>query len=213
MVFVGDGRLRRLDRLDVAGKIALVDWRSANVRIATTGLELGLRGASAIIAGSLEGGARYQGDGALGGGLAAWHDQAPPLVTVRKDAARELVALSRSGPLRARVRLDVDIERAATGRNVIGILPGRGQGPPIVVGAHHDGWFHGAFDNASGVASMLGIARALVAMGWRGRGPVAFVSHTAEEYGHLDDDFPGARARGTRSRSHIRAGAARCRSI
>lgn len=190
LVFVGDGRLRRLDRLDVAGKIALVDWRGANVRIATTGLELGLRGAAAIIAGSLEGGARYQGEGALGGGLAAWHDQAPPLVTVRKDAARDLIARCRSGPVRARVRLDVDIERGATGRNVIGTLPGRGQGPPIVVGAHHDGWFHGAFDNASGVAAMLGIARALVEMGWSGRGPVAFVSHTAEEYGHLDDDFP-----------------------
>ena len=37
---------------------------------------------------------------------------------------------------------------------------------------------------------MLGIARALVAMGWRGRGPVAFVSHTAEGSGQLDDDFP-----------------------
>jgi Iap family predicted aminopeptidase len=190
VVFVGDGRLRRLDRVDVGGRIALVDWRSPTVRMATTGLELGLRGASAIIAGCLQGGPRFQGKGALGGGLAAWHDQAPPLVTVRGDAAQELSERCRAGGLRARVKLNVDIERGAPGRNVIGVLPGRGEGPPIVVGAHHDGWFRGAFDNASGVASMLGIARALVAMGWRGRGPVAFVSHTAEEYGHLDDDFP-----------------------
>jgi Iap family predicted aminopeptidase len=190
VVFVGDGRLRRLDRVDVAGRIALVDWRSPTVRIAATGLELGLRGAVAIIAGCLDGGPRYQGDGALGGGLAAWHDQAPPLVTLRKEAAEELSGRCRSGPLRARVKLDVDIERGASGCNVIGVLPGRRPGPPIVVGAHHDGWFRGAFDNASGVASMLGIARALVEMGWRGRGPVIFTSHTAEEYGHLDDDFP-----------------------
>ena len=40
------------------------------------------------------------------------------------------------------------------------ISPGERDGP-IVVGAHHDGWFRAAFDNASGVAAMLAIARAL----------------------------------------------------
>ncbi len=190
VVFVGDGRLRRLDRLDVRGKIALLDWRSSSVRIGSIGLELGLRGASAIILGCLDGGPRFQGDGALGGGLGGWHDQAPPLVTVRREAARELSERCRSGHLTARVTLKAHIERGASGRNVIGVLPGRRRGAPMVVGAHHDGWFRGAFDNASGVAAMLGIARALVETGWRGNGPVVFTSHTAEEYGHLDDDRP-----------------------
>ena len=31
LVFVGDGRRDRLDRLDVSGKVALVDWRRASV--------------------------------------------------------------------------------------------------------------------------------------------------------------------------------------
>ena len=41
-----------------------------------------------------------------------------------------------------------------------GRLPGGRDrhGAPIVIGAHHDGWFRAAFDNASGVAAMLAIA-------------------------------------------------------
>jgi Iap family predicted aminopeptidase len=51
---------------------------------------------------------------------------------------------------------------------------------------HHDGWFGGAFDDASGVAVTLALARAFAAAGVRPRHPVAFVSHTAEEYGIAD---------------------------
>ena len=190
VVFVGDGRRDRLDRLDLRGKVALVDWRRASVWISEIGLELGRRGAAAIIAACLDGAERFQGPGALGSSVGRWHPAAPPLVTMRKADALELVERCRSGTPRATVVLDAQIDRSALGRNVVGVLSPELRGAPIVVGAHHDGWFSGAFDNASGVASMLTIAKALVEAEWRPHRPVWFVSHTAEEYGRLDDDSP-----------------------
>jgi hypothetical protein len=190
VVFVGDGRRDRLERLDVSGKVALVDWRRASVWISEIGLELGLRGAAAIIVACLDGAERFQGPDALGTSVGRWHPAAPPLVTIGKTDALELVEHCRSGAPRATVVLDVEIDRQARGRNVVGVLALEKRGAPLVVGAHHDGWFSGAFDNASGVASMLTIAKALLERGWTPRRPVWFVSHTAEEYGRLDDDSP-----------------------
>jgi hypothetical protein len=190
LVFVGDGRRDRLDRLDVRGKIALVDWKRAGPWISETGLELGLRGAKAIVVCCLENGSRFLGEGALGTSVGHWHEGAPPLVTVRQNDGRRLIErCSRTTP-RAHVTLDVEISRRARGRNVCGVLGADRPGAPVVVGAHHDGWFFGAFDNASGVATMLTIARGLVQSGWQPRRPVWFVSHTAEEYGRMNDDQP-----------------------
>ena len=190
LVFVGDGRRDRLDRLDLSGKVALVDWRRASVWISEIGLELGRRGAAAIILACLDGAERFQGPGALGTSVGRWHPAAPSLVTMRKADALELVERCRSGAPRVTVVLDAEIDRQARGRNVVGILCPEKRGAPLVVGAHHDGWFRGAFDNASGVASMLTIAKALVEAKWRPNRPVWFVSHTAEEFGRLDDDSP-----------------------
>jgi hypothetical protein len=190
LVFVGDGRRDRLDRLDVSGKVALVDWRRASVWISEIGLELGMRGAAAIILACLDGAERFQGADALGTSVGRWHPAAPPLVTIRKTDALELVERCRSGAPRVTVVLDAEIDRSAQGRNVVGVRSPEKRGAPLVVGAHHDGWFSGAFDNASGVASMLTIAKALVEADWRPKRPIWFVSHTAEEYGRLDDDSP-----------------------
>jgi len=190
VVFVGDGRRDRLDRLDVSGKVALVDWRHASVWISEIGLELGMRGAAAIIVACLDGAERFQGPDALGTSVGRWHSAAPPMVTMRKADALELVKRCRSGAPQVTVVLDAEIDRSAQGRNVVGVLAAEKRGAPLVVGAHHDGWFSGAFDNASGVASMLAIAKALLEGGWTPHRPVWFVSHTAEEYGRLDDDSP-----------------------
>ena len=52
-----------------------------------------------------------------------------------------------------------EVTPGAAGHNVVGYLRGRRATAPIVVGAHHDGWFRAAFDNATGVAALLAIAR------------------------------------------------------
>lgn len=94
------------------------------------------------------------------------------------------------------------IENSVTLRNIIGVVPGKNpkhQHEALVVTAHYDhlgfGWpdvrkgsenkLHpGADDNASGIAVMLEVAKALVSRGG-GERTVVFIAFTAEEAGLL----------------------------
>jgi Iap family predicted aminopeptidase len=186
LVHVGRGGRRQLDRLDVARRVAILEWRDPSYWPYHAGLELGLRGALALIVAPGDGGPFFQTDGAYGTFDAMWHPQAPPLVVVRKEDA---AALSASAGELARVHVNAPLARGAEAANVVGVLPGRRRSAPLLVGGHHDGWFAGAFDDATGVAATLAIARAFREAGLRPRRPIAFLSHTAEEYGIADSRF------------------------
>jgi Iap family predicted aminopeptidase len=183
LVRVGRGGRRQLDRVDVAGKVALVHWEVERLWPYHVGLELGLRGATAMIVTAPEGGPYYQAPGALGTFDGQWHAQAPPCVTIRKEDAARLAGG------RVRVVLSAPLVRGAEAANVVGILPGRRPGPPAIVAGHHDGWFAAAFDDATGVAITLELARVFREAGIRPERSVAFVSHTAEEYGIADSPY------------------------
>jgi hypothetical protein len=109
---------------------------------------------------------------------------------------------SRTLGVRARVAAEIHHESAVTA-NVVAALPGRDPavaGHCVVIGAHHDhlGWggdaslapeqvgtvHPGADDNASGVAALLAVARALAAAG-PARRTVVFAAFGAEELGIL----------------------------
>jgi hypothetical protein len=185
LVFVRRGGRRELDRLDVAGTIVLVDWSDDGLWPYAFALELGLRGAAAVVVTCLPGGPYYQEAGALGAFDGMFHPGTPPVVTLRKEDAAEVIL--RTGDT-ARVVLRARMERRE-GANVVGYLRGERPGP-IVVAGHHDGWMGGAaFDDLTGVAATLGLARALVEAGVRPRHTIAFVTHTAEEYGIAGSRF------------------------
>ena len=103
------------------------------------------------------------------------------MVFVRPEDAARLRTLAGGGTL-ATLRLAVETASSVPGCNVVGYLPGDLPGP-VVVGAHSDAWFRGAFDDASGVAALLGLARALTSAGVRPRHTLCFTSRTGEEYG------------------------------
>jgi Iap family predicted aminopeptidase len=179
LVLAGRAGRRQLDRLEVEDAVVLVDWRGQALWPYQSGLELGLRGAAAMIVTCSEGGPYYQAPGALGTMDGLWHPQGPPMVTIRKEDAAEL-----AGKAGAPVRVVLDAPMApAEAANVVGVLPGTRARAPLLVGGHHDGWFGGAFDDATGVAVTLALARAFLETGARLQHPVAFVSHTAEEFG------------------------------
>jgi len=186
LVFVRRGGRRELDGLEVFGKVVLVDWSDEALWPYEFGLELGLRGAVAVLVTCLPGGPYYQEPEALGTFDGMYHAVAPPLATMRKEDAVELAA--RSGtPVRVVLRAPMKRAEAA---NVVGYLPGRARAGPLVVAGHHDGWMGGAaFDDLTGVAATLALARAFVAAGARPRHTVAFVSHTAEEYGIAESRY------------------------
>jgi len=70
LVDAGDGQ--RLDRLDLAGAIALVDWRREDLWLSDVALELGLRGVAGVVANCPPGADFFQSDGALGAFDGAW---------------------------------------------------------------------------------------------------------------------------------------------
>src|SRR5882724_7970126 len=73
-------------------------------------------------------------------------------------AIRDLIGQSRGGqPARVKIRLDVKNVPNLKTATVWGSLPGTTD-ESIYVVAHRDGWFEGAVDNGSGVATMLGLA-------------------------------------------------------
>ncbi len=74
-------------------------------------------------------------------------------------AIHDLIGQSRGGqPPRVKIRLDVKTMPNLKTATVWGSLPGTSDETIFVV-AHRDGWFEGATDNASGVATMLGLAQ------------------------------------------------------
>jgi len=182
LVRVGRGGRRQLDRVDIAGKIVLVEWQVARLWPYHVGLELGLRGAEAMIVYCPPGGPFYQAPDALGTFDGIWHAEAPPCVTIRKEDAPKLHG-------RVKVVLRAPLLRGAEAANVVGILPGRRRGAALIVAGHHDGWFGAAFDDASGVAVTLELARAFQEAGLKPERSIAFVSHTAEEYGIANSSY------------------------
>ncbi len=189
LVDVGRGDRRRLHGLDVAGRIALVDWDLLGYHPRHAGLELGLRGVRGMIVNCPPGGPYYQAPNALGTFHSAWHDGAPPFVMIRKeDAARLRRSLGRA-PQTVTLTPDAALQRDAVGFNSIGYLGGGDPRRPIVIGAHHDCWNRGAWDNTTGVAALIVLAEALQRAGIEPRHRLAFTSRTGEEYGMVGSDF------------------------
>jgi Iap family predicted aminopeptidase len=180
LLYVGRAGRKQLDGIDIAGKVALVDWEVERLWPYHVGLELGLRGAAAMVVSSPPGGPYYQAPAALGTFDGLWHAEAPPCVTIRKEDAAQLREHESAV---VNVVLKAPLTPGAEAANVVGILPGRRDGAPSIVAGHHDGWFGAAFDDASAVAVTLALARAFAAKGIKLDRPIAFVSHTAEEYG------------------------------
>jgi hypothetical protein len=152
------------------------------------GLELAARGAIGVVVHCPQGGPYYQSPRALGAFNSRWYAGAPPMVTIRKEDAARVRKLMEGGHVEAKLTLRVEAG-PSQGANAVGYLPGRLRGAPIVVGAHHDGWFRAAFDNASGVAVMLGMARGMMEAGIRPERTICFTSRTAEEFGQADSEY------------------------
>jgi hypothetical protein len=188
LIDIGTGLRRQLDTLDLDGSIALLDWRHRGVAPYAIAFELLERGVIAMAVTCPAGGPWYQSESALGAFDGHWPRGGPPMVFIRKEDAATIRQALEQEPVDARLFLDVERTAAARGSNVVGYLPGTQPGP-IVVGAHHDGWFRGAFDNASGVAATLAIAKALITSGHQLPYTVCFSSRTAEEYGLADSPY------------------------
>jgi hypothetical protein len=180
LVDCGRGTREDYGRVQVRGNIALVELDLDALNWPGTALlEASYHGAAAVVCWMAN---TY----AASPGSMHTHDlqvHSPvPMLNVSREDGRRLRAFSR-GRLFSTARPLPD----ATGRNVVGLIPGT-EFPEelVIIGDHYDAWFDGFMDDAVGVGAVLALAQAAVASGYRPRRTLAFVLHDAEEYGYQD---------------------------
>ncbi|HEY6659676.1 MAG TPA: M20/M25/M40 family metallo-hydrolase, partial [Pyrinomonadaceae bacterium] len=141
----------------------------------------------------------------------------PPFIGVSDQGADKLFAASgitRADAL-AKAKSDsftpIDLNQSATitvrlkksngvGNNVVGLLEGSDpklKSEALVYSAHYDAYglsadnriYHGAADNALGVAEMLAVAEAMARATTKPRRSIIFLAVTGEEYGGYGSDY------------------------
>ena len=80
-----------------------------------------------------------------------------PTFSIGTSDAEALKALMTRGPVTVNLKMLSEERSGLKDNNVWGTLPGA-TNEEIIIAAHHDSRFEGAFDNASGIATMLGLA-------------------------------------------------------
>jgi hypothetical protein len=123
-----------------------------------------------------------------------------PSFAIGNDDAAALRKLMENGPARVHLKLSTEMRPNLTDANVWGTLPGTSD-EEIVIFAHHDGFFEAAFDNATGSATMFGLAEyfAKIPQAQRKR-TLKFVSTAAHHAGSpgtrwMYDNLSGAMAK------------------
>ena len=144
-------------------------------------------------------------------------DFLPPFIAISEAGADKLFAGSGVTKAEAFAKAEredftpIDLKQSATitvrlkkgkgvGSNVVGLLEGSDpklKSEALVYSAHYDAYglstdnriYHGAADNALGVAEMLAIAEAMSRASTKPRRSVIFIAVTGEEYGGFGSDY------------------------
>lgn len=190
---LGNGFETDFDKVDVTGKIVLINWQYGDIWVNRFAAQATLDGAAAIIfyTGTTAGGAFYnkRDDGLLSFD-GTYDDDWVPFVFVTRNAANNLLARVKAGTTMVTLTSHVELTRAddgGVGYNVLGAIQGKDRSNEyIIFTGHHDAWFRGAADDATAIATMLGIAKSIKDSGFRPRRTLLFLASTNEEYGYTD---------------------------
>lgn len=154
IVWVGAGTELDYAGRDVKGKAVFITsfpTPSANIHTASTGgaMERAVqKGAAATILNIyIPGNVTNEAGGASG----------LPSFAIGNDDAAALRKLMEKSPVKLHLKLTTEMRSNLKDSNVWGTLPGATD-EEIVIFAHHDGYFESAFDNASGSATVIGLA-------------------------------------------------------
>ncbi|MDX1381475.1 MAG: M28 family peptidase, partial [Xanthomonadales bacterium] len=195
---LGLGRQVEYDNLgvDVTGKIVLVDWAFGDWWVNRHGHQATLEGAAAVIfyTGTTAAGAFYNSrDDSLFAFDGTYDDDWVPFVFVTRNAANDLRARIAAGPTFITLTSNIELTRAedgGVGHNVVGMIPGSDMANEVIIfTGHHDAWFRGAADDATAMAAMLGIGKAVRDTNYQPRRTLVFLASTNEEYGYTDSYY------------------------
>ena len=185
----GQGTEADLARLDVTGKLVLVDINQrADWWINYPAYEAHLAGAAAVIA-VQDGGYAEVSDDALNAQDVCGPADAPAFSMSRTDAELLKAAMDENGE--AAVTLDADsrVGKDGTSYNIVGMIPGRDTESMVLMSAHYDSYFAGFQDDNAAIALMLGIAKGLIDSGYQPEKTLVFCAMAAEEWGMSDTRY------------------------
>ena len=188
LVYLNKGTEADYETVDVEGKLVLIDIDQDNDWwINYPAYQAKIKGARAVIAMSVMNGVdenRITSQDICGPA------DAPVLAISQKDSLtlRELIRAGGNGEITVTLNADSAIKKDSSTYNVWGEIPGRTD-EVIYLFGHYDGYYHSSFDNASGIATCLGIAKALMDSNYVPEKTIRVVAHGAEEWGRIDSAF------------------------
>ena len=182
MVYLGKGTAESYRNVDVEGKLVLIDinqrdgwWINFPV------YQAHIKGAAALVA------VQEQGYGEIHDTALNAQDIAGPEDAAAFSISRADADIIRASMIdnEARVMFDAcsTVTRGCRDYNIVGCIPGQEEDGKILLSAHYDSYFSGFQDDNAAVAMMLGIARAILAIGYRPGKTLVFCAMAAEEWG------------------------------
>lgn len=183
LVYAGKGRKQDLDKLDVTGKIILIDINQREEWwVNYPALQAKVRGALAVLVSQAEGFSEVD-DNALNANDVIGPADAP-ILSVRKahaDILKQLLQNNKEITIKLDVKSTVEFNKEAY--NVTGEIEGIDKDSYIIFSSHYDAYFDGFQDNATAVGIMYGIAKAMIESGYKPQRTIIFTALAAEEWG------------------------------
>lgn len=105
------------------------------------------------------------------------------------DYLKRLLRLHKK--LKINIKVDaVLVPNGGTTYNIVGEIPGAYSDEKIIFTGHLDHYFRCIQDNISSVATLLGIAKAMIDSGYKPKRTIIFALHGSHETGMLDSKYP-----------------------
>ncbi len=189
LMYLGKGTAADYEDKDVTGKLVLVDinqrdewWINYPV------YQAHLKGAAALIA-VQSGGYGEIDDEALNAQDIAGPEDAPAFSISRKDSDPLKELLEHTQEITVTLDADSRVTRDCTTYNIVGTIPGKHPDRMVLLSAHYDSYFSGFQDDNTAIALMFGIAKALLASGFKPNNTIVICAMAAEEWGVVDSNF------------------------
>lgn len=193
MVYLGRGTASSYENVDVKGKLVLIEinqreewWINFPV------YQAHLKGAAALIAVQDQGYGEIH-ETALNAQDIAGPKDAPAFSISQADAAVLKGDMEEEPGKYREIQVGFDasshVMRDQTTYNIVGTIPGKEPESMILLSAHYDSYFSGFQDDNAAVAMMLGIARALIKIGYKPRRTLVFCALAAEEWGVVNSKY------------------------
>lgn len=188
LLYLGKGTAADYEGVDASGKLVLIDinqdeewWINYPAKQAQVNGALGVIAMSEMVT---------ENEDRIGCQDICGPADAPAFAISQKDskALQKAIKASDEGEIIVTFNADTTITKDATSHNIWGEIPGKTDEVIYMIG-HYDGYYHSIYDNASGIATTLGIAKALIDSGYEPEKTIRIVAHGSEEFGKSGNEY------------------------